>query len=166
LEPYHVRAFVEPKQLKVMATPPGSPFIKRVGPHTGRASILSMADPSMWTTGMCGDYALALQELRPDLRIGMHVESYPNADLNPFTTDPEVWSEAMDNEEQGWTPNHVFAHDDRYAYDALGRHPLPYDQSGLHTQLNLTREDVEAQGWPEGFIDEAKQHIRENNILS
>lgn len=34
MEPYHVRAFLEPKNLKIVAYPPGSPFVKRVGPHT------------------------------------------------------------------------------------------------------------------------------------
>lgn len=34
LEPYHVRMFLAPKDIQIIAYPPGSPFVKRIGPHT------------------------------------------------------------------------------------------------------------------------------------
>jgi hypothetical protein len=34
MEPYHVRSFLDAKELKIIAYPPGSPFVKRLGPHS------------------------------------------------------------------------------------------------------------------------------------
>lgn len=62
-----------------------------------------------WQQGMCGTYALALLQAHPHLRLG-------GVDFN---NDP-----GFDN------PGHFVAHDDEYAYDSAGRHPLPYQ--GVH----------------------------------
>lgn len=34
LEPYHVRSFLDGKELRIIEYPPGSPFVQRRGPHT------------------------------------------------------------------------------------------------------------------------------------
>jgi len=36
---------------------------------------------------------------------------------------------------------HVFAHDDEYAYDSLGRHPLPYTGVGPYPLRQLLDQD-------------------------
>lgn len=70
---------------------------------------LCVDDWSRWQQGQCGTYAVALIEAQPNLRFG----------AIDFTDDP-----GYDN------PGHYVAHDDLYAYDSAGRHPLPYN--GVH----------------------------------
>lgn len=50
--------------------------------------------------GQCGTYACALLAANPNLRLGSLGEEAPG--------------------------DHFVAHDDSYAYDSAGRHPLPY----------------------------------------
>lgn len=59
-------------------------------------------DRADWQHGMCDTYALALLELHPQLRMGSLHDPVTEVD------------------------QHYFAHDDQYAYDSIGRHPLPY----------------------------------------
>lgn len=56
-----------------------------------------------WDQGLCGDYAVALQQLHPGLRLGVIgvKQSY------------------------GFDAHHYFAHDENFAYDVTGAHPLP-----------------------------------------
>jgi hypothetical protein len=81
----------------------------------GMAVLLS-SDP-LWQNGGCAEYALALVEKYPNLTLGV------NGAVDMYDPDWEPWSEEPAPLE---TVNHVFAHDDTYAYDSLGRHPLPY----------------------------------------
>lgn len=61
-----------------------------------------------WQQGFCDLYALALMDLYPALRFGVLLDS-------------------------DWCERHFFAHDDQWAYDSAGRHPLPY--YGVHGDL-------------------------------
>lgn len=58
-----------------------------------------------WVNGQCADFAFAMQDAAAEdqitLSIGRHLDG------------------------SGQTV-HVFAHDDRFAFDAFGRHDLPY----------------------------------------
>lgn len=65
--------------------------------------------------GSCLEWAVAHQQAYPELKIGMH---YVN----------EPFREVVDGEYMNFpvTPWHFFTHDDGYAYDTDGVHPLPY----------------------------------------
>lgn len=78
---------------------------------------------SPWTSGSCWEYAAALQEMYPDLRLGAHM-----ANLNLGGT---------------YEPVHVFAHDDTHAYDDYGSHKLPYRRKDTDDHYELTRTDLE-----------------------
>lgn len=105
-----------------------------------------------WHMGQCGTYALVLMKLRPDLRLGL--------------------CGTMDGEFFSW--EHAFAHDDRWAYDAAGRHPLPYHGAWGESVVveldqdpddyNFLHEDAGPEG-PEPNIAAAKAHIERNGIL-
>lgn len=58
---------------------------------------------SVWDTGYCGEYALALQLVNPHLRLGAMGDKY---------------------EDGAWCPEHFFAHDDTHLYDVTGARPL------------------------------------------
>lgn len=98
-----------------------------------------------WLGGNCSDFATALASQNPDLRFGQWVVSAPDPDDEDDTT---------------YTPLHVFVHDDQYAYDGLGRHPLPYNEGGKDTQsvYDLGREDIEGQ-WGESDPDLEREAI-------
>jgi hypothetical protein len=102
------------------------------------------ADFPNWMEGECADYAHALLDLRPDLRIGFHVH-------------PDV----------PW-PAHAFAHDDHYAYDGAGRHPLPYERPGFRSVHDRTGEDLATimADYDEDLVEQAKQHIAEHGTLA
>ena len=72
-------------------------------------------DPS-WHQGYCAEYAIALVRKHPHLRIGFSAEEDLYEDWDPASGEPAPFTEI----------NHVFAHDDQFAYDSLGKHPLPY----------------------------------------
>jgi hypothetical protein len=99
----------------------------------------------LWQQGYCAAYAAALQQADPALRIG-----------------------ALDD------GSHFFAHDDSWAYDSAGRHPLPY--RGVHGQRDADL-DVELDDWgepgdsagpegPEPHIRAALAHITRHRILA
>lgn len=83
---------------------------------------------STWQQGRCGSYAVALIQAHPRLRFGTLGES----------TD------------DGWFAGHHFAHDDRFAYDSAGRHPLPYHGIEGSFDLQFLNEDASWYGLPEG----------------
>lgn len=77
-----------------------------------------------WLYGQCAALAMALYRRDPKrLRFGIFALSDGGRNYNPW---------------------HLFVHDERYAYDALGRHELPYEL--LHdwgqTDLGLTLEEA------------------------
>lgn len=61
-------------------------------------------DQADFQHGLCDTYALAMLEMYPRLKWGT------------------LYKDGV--------PRHWFAHDDQYAYDSLGRHPLPYTGYG------------------------------------
>jgi hypothetical protein len=110
-----------------------------------------------WQQGYCGTYAVALAHLDPSLRLGV-IGRTQNGDGDAS---------------EGWTPSHWVAHDDAYAYDSAGRHPLPY--LGLHLGRNDYAEwDAVWDDWcledEEGTDDDdilaAQAHARRNGILT
>lgn len=105
-----------------------------------------------WHQGQCGIYALALIALNPSLRLGLIGELE-----GPFFS----WQ-------------HVVAHDDEFAYDAGGRHRLPYFGAWGdfdHVELDCTPSDYAfdtEQAGPDGAaanIAAAKAHAVRNGIL-
>jgi hypothetical protein len=63
-------------------------------------------DRDDWQKGMCDTYTKAMLDAYPHLRMGLLI--------NPVTG----------------IEQHYFAHDDDFAYDSIGRHPLPYTGYG------------------------------------
>ena len=102
-----------------------------------------------WQDENCGLYAQALMQLKPGLRLGIIGGG-----------------------------EHMFAHDDHYAYDSLGRHPLPYEWPKAQDGTNEL--DADPDDWFYGelhappadrakfqaIIERAKQHAIANHILS
>lgn len=77
---------------------------------------LSVQD-SLWQKGGCAEYALALVKKYTHLSLGVTgAVDMHDPDWEPWSGEPAPLE----------TVNHVFAHDENYAYDSLGRHPLPY----------------------------------------
>lgn len=105
-----------------------------------------------WQRGGCAAYALALIERFPRLR---------------FASLGEVF--AMDGSvDEGWGERHYFAHDDEYAYDSAGRHPLPY--MGVWNDCNYCEYESDPGdfGYPEPgdaeLIPRAHAHIERHHI--
>lgn len=93
-----------------------------------------------WQQGGCLEYALALISERPTLRFG-----------------------SLEDDEG--TVVHHFAHDDTYAYDSAGRHPLPY--RGIDGDLTPLLDDFPTdydEPDPE-LLPDAVAHIRRNRTL-
>lgn len=108
-----------------------------------------------WQAGQCGTYAVALMRLRPQLRFGtLGITRAGGGDAS-----------------SGWTPEHHFAHDDAYAYDSAGRHPLPYH--GVYRDYDYCELDGDPGDWArlseegtgEPDIAAAQEHARRNRIL-
>ncbi len=97
-----------------------------------------------WQQGLCGTYACALQREYPELRFG-------------YLDDGA----------------HFFAHDDVYAYDSLGRHPLPYRgiEGNMYPALDSIAKDwgvPDEEAGPEGpetNMQRALEHIRRTSPL-
>lgn len=106
----------------------------------------------LWQQGMCQTYATALITARPDLRLG--AAGYTTLGKN------------------GWSLKHFFAHDDDYAYDSAGRHPLPY--TGINGDFDHVELDSDPEAWGSPFSEEgtdsldlvdAVRHSVRNGIL-
>jgi hypothetical protein len=110
-----------------------------------------------WNRGGCGTYAVALMRLRPGLRFG----TIGRTDLGGGDASG------------GWWPVHHFAHDDTWAYDAAGRHALPY--LGVAPGNDYAELDGDPDDWDDGWglaggtaaadIAAAQAHARRNRIL-
>lgn len=111
-----------------------------------------------WMTGQCAAWAIAHQQLHPDLRFGMHYEKMDDWDSE---------KEAEENgEEWDGTPayeiQHVFTHDDNFAYDASGKHPMPYQ--GWDAQVfDLTEDDVRDSGMFESGYAPEHEWLKKND---
>lgn len=106
-----------------------------------------------WHQGQCGTYAIALLRLDPTLRLGL----------------------TGDMEDEFFLWQHAFAHDDTYAYDAGGRHVLPYRGAwGDYETQELDQEPTDydfpyEESGPEGEevnLAAAKAHALQNGILA
>lgn len=122
---------------------------------------------NLFQEGECANFAAALYEFRPDLRVGFHWEELSPHDSEKIADeDGEDW-----DGENHWQIQHVFLHDDSWAYDSLGVHPMPHfgwDEleinsnhtalllSGMHSQgIQATAtEEIITSGYLE-FIDQA-----------
>lgn len=105
-----------------------------------------------WQQGYCGTYACALIEDDPSLRLGGL--DFENSD-----------------EDEYFAPTHYFAHDDKYAYDSAGKHPLPYKGVSGDALQSITDlgdpEDwgiLEDEGATPEDIEEAKSHVRRHKV--
>lgn len=142
------------KQWHEPITPQADPDLTennwKLGPGgEGQQTLFSSAWKTPWPyqQGLCGTYAATLIHMNPHLRLGV----------------------AGQSTEGGWNPTHYYAHDDTYAYDSLGSHPLPYH--GIDGSLDVsipdynTPEDeglIEAEGGPDGGADnvaKSRAHI-------
>lgn len=106
-----------------------------------------------WQQGHCGTYAVALMRAFPHLRLA--AIGYLDYD--------------------GWRLAHFAAHDDHYAYDSAGRHPLPYrliDGSADVCELDQVAGDYgipEEEAGPEGaevHLQDAWAHAQRNGIAA
>lgn len=127
-------------------------------------------DDEEWMRGQCAAYAEGLHKLKPNLKLGIHWEinhpgdsgydeelamNHPNYDEDDESTWP---TQSM--------PQHYFAHDDKYAYDAMGRHPLPY-KDWDKTTLNHDWDEIWHHGMYEGgYVDDAMSHARQNDVFN
>lgn len=105
---------------------------------------IAAGNPRVWQQGLSGSYAIALKQLHPGLRFGI----------------------AGYQELEGWLPEHYFAHDDNYAYDSLGRHPLPYRGRAGDRDVQQLDEDPADWGIPEEedrgkYVPLAVEHARQ-----
>lgn len=121
---FHLNAIVTTPGGEGGSSVPASVAVERAAAHGLRASRITpsniLADVEgrgyivdeweRWQQGSCDVYALALLAQYPHLRFAVmgHTEAGGG--------DPG----------EGWMESHYFAHDDEYAYDSAGRHPLPY----------------------------------------
>lgn len=96
-----------------------------------------------WQQGFCDVYALALMDTFPTLRFGVLFDG-------------------------DGCERHFFAHDDHWAYDSAGRHPLPYcglDPRDLEQELDHTPEDWGAGESGDSFLTAAAHaHIQRHRI--
>lgn len=100
---------------------------------------------SRWQQGGCLAYAVALIELRPNLRLGTLA-----------MTDGEYC-----------IPAHHFAYDDTYAYDSAGRHALPYRGVTFTADVVMLDEDVNEYDEVDPVeVLAAKNHCQRHNICS
>jgi len=103
----------------------GEPHYVHPAPHTKRWGTAEFEPQHQkWMHGGCGDYARALHKQNPHLQFGIHVFDKPE--------EGEGWGDVV----------HVFTHDDDTAYDATGRHPLPYKFHNFHEWYGLGEGDV------------------------
>jgi 8-oxo-dGTP pyrophosphatase MutT (NUDIX family) len=104
-----------------------------------------------WQQGNCGTYAHALIKMKPDLKFGVAGTKWIDED--------------------GWSVEHIFAHDKTHAYDSAGKHPLPY--YGVHNDMDYNELDQDEDDWSplqeEGTGDrevaEAQEHAKRHGIL-
>lgn len=123
--------------------------------HTNDPDNICRDEWATWQQGNCGTYATALMAIDPTLRFG-------GVD---FDNDP-----GYDN------PSHYVAHDDRYAYDSAGRHPLPYQgicgtgrwlpDLGDPAHYGIPNEEPGCHTNPDAVLEAATNHITRNNILT
>ncbi|KQP63096.1 hypothetical protein [Nocardioides sp. Leaf285] len=109
---------------------------------------------STWQQGDCAAYATALVDAHPHLRFAVLGCTENGA------------GDASD----GWWETHCFAHDDTYAYDSAGRHPLPYwgiEGTADYAEYNS---DPDWYGCRDEFDDKdfaaARAHAERHDILT
>ena len=131
-----------------------------------------LPEDEIWMRGSCVVYMQTLCELKPGLRMGIHWQDinptddgYDDEDLQDYLEDHD---EVDENDETTWpvqtVPQHFFAHDDVYAYDATGRHLLPYDDWS-RTTLDGDPVDADLYGMTEGDEDDAREHAMRKKIF-
>lgn len=104
-------------------------------------------DYERWQFGQCATYARALMQMKPGLKFGVM---------------------GVGSGEHKY-PTHFFAHDNRYAYDSAGRHPLPYRGITHHADYCDLDQDPQGPTVPPDAsgqgIAAAQDHARRNGIL-
>jgi hypothetical protein len=117
-----------------------------------------------WHMGLCGEYAMALAEENPNLKIGWSGWEEPDEFGEPGETTQNI--------------NHIFAHDDEHAYDIYGKRPLEHLHPGDEYEDPFTTEMKQAfwtthrspqelqDEWPidREMVEEAKQRVRAEGV--
>lgn len=108
--------------------------------------------------GQCAAYAGGLHNIKPDLRLGMHWN-------DKYVDEGDIDDETGDHPQYPM-PHHYFAHDDTHAYDAMGRHPLPYEDWD-RTTYDHPWDELWHYGMHEGGYEEsAEEHARANDVFN
>lgn len=115
--------------------------------------------------GQCAAWATAHHETHPHLKFGIDWEhmtpDHPSYDWEQAYEDGHEHHDP--NAPEQWRVQHVFTHDDTYAYDVEGAHPLPHKQWDDVT-LGHSREDVESTGMLEcGYMPD-QQWMRDKGV--
>lgn len=116
-----------------------------------RTAIMANCSDDEYMTGQCAAWAIAHQREHPHLRLGI--------DWQRLTPDHPDWDEEDDGDEV-WQPQHVFTHDDTYAYDVRGAHPLAEVKQWDDVTLNHSPEDVMATGMYEGGYEPSAEVVQ------
>ncbi len=112
--------------------------VVRRPPHTSARTASCSDDEYMH--GQCAAWAVAHQREYPHLRFGI--------DWQRLTPDHPDWDEEDEGDEI-WQPQHIFTHDDSYAYDVRGAHPLSDIKQWDDVTLDHSRNDVLSTGMHE-----------------
>jgi GNAT superfamily N-acetyltransferase len=109
-----------------------------------RVAGLSDDDLFKYTSGQCGTWAAGHQRAHPHLQFGIQ---WGKVDSSHPDWEDIVEENELDPDDTGqvfWQPQHIFTHDDMYAYDVLGAHPLSAMNASSWDDVtfNHTREDM------------------------
>lgn len=107
-------------------------------------------DVDMYMHGQCAAFAAAHQEVYPHLQFGLHLEQLSEEDsMREADENGDEW-----DGERIYRVQHVFTHDDQYAYDAEGAHPMPFNEWD-DSDFQVSFREVELTGMLEpGYMPE------------
>ncbi len=125
-----------------------------------------------WHQGLCGEYAIALQQMHPNLRLGYMEEMDPEHEADWQDPPKQVYHDDYEPEEEPWYIQHIFAHDNNHIYDIYGRSPIETaqdfedEESGIKRRysLGLTPQRIYDE-WPidNELLEDAKQRIKQHS---
>lgn len=115
--------------------------------------------------GQCASYAVGHQAEYPHLRFGIDWENidkdhheWPSIMVEDEGLDPD---DPAHQDKVFRRPQHIFTHDDHWAYDASGAYPVNKIQRWDDLTLNHSLDDVEGTGYVEGGPAEP-EYVRKN----
>lgn len=147
-----------------IGVPHGSFHLPQTG-HVGRIVQGMPYEPGRdraWHMGLCGEYAMALQQMYPHLKLGYMETQYHDPHAGP----------ERDPEDDDRVINHIFAHDDQHMYDVFGKKSLDaaqdYDDPAVgesyHYTLGVSPGELRDL-WPISpeLVQEAQQRIQQHS---